>query len=264
MIQTEQEQEGAQINEGLSEQLIVSEIFGPTFQGEGPSIGTPCFFLRLGGCNQHCSWCDTPYTWAFSDGLAAKHQAGKKYDPRQELTKYAAGDVVDQLEMMRTKAGIFAPRMLVISGGEPLLQQKKLVPLMTRLASLGWFFEIETAGTLAPTNELWSITKRFNVSPKIENSGNPLQQRYKPTALRALQATGRAIWKFVVVDIEDLKEIDFVVHENNLTPVYIMPEGVHAADIEKHAQDVAAEVLKRGWHMTTRLQILLYGNRRGV
>ena len=40
----------------------VSEVFGPTLQGEGPHAGRPCHFIRLGGCNLSCSWCDTPYS----------------------------------------------------------------------------------------------------------------------------------------------------------------------------------------------------------
>jgi 7-carboxy-7-deazaguanine synthase len=259
------EEIGRQVNEGLSRELSVSEIFGPTFQGEGPSIGTPCYFLRLGGCNQHCSWCDTPYTWAFSDALAAKHQTGKKYNPRDELCNRTGEGIIEDLEALYKKAEHKRPvNLLVISGGEPLLQQKKLIPLMEALAGKGWMFEIETAGTIGPMRELSRIVHRFNVSPKLENSGNPLTQRYKPQALKALQDTGRVAWKFVVVDIEDLKEIDHIVSENKLWPIYVMPEGVSGSAINEHAQTVAQEVLRRGWHMTTRLQILLYGNRRGV
>ena len=43
--------------------LAVSEIFGPTHQGEGPSTGRLCGFVRLARCNLSCLWCDTPYTW---------------------------------------------------------------------------------------------------------------------------------------------------------------------------------------------------------
>ena len=45
------------------DELLVAEIFGPTWQGEGPSAGKVAAFVRLGLCDQACSWCDTPYTW---------------------------------------------------------------------------------------------------------------------------------------------------------------------------------------------------------
>ena len=57
-------------------ELLISEIFGPTIQGEGKSIGQTASFIRLGGCNLHCVWCDTPYTWDAA-----------RYDLREELTK---------------------------------------------------------------------------------------------------------------------------------------------------------------------------------
>ena len=43
--------------------LVVAEIFGPTWQGEGPSAGQVAAFVRLGLCNLTCAWCDTAYTW---------------------------------------------------------------------------------------------------------------------------------------------------------------------------------------------------------
>jgi 7-carboxy-7-deazaguanine synthase len=131
-------------------QLAVSKdgVFGPTFQGEGPSLGRYCYFLRLAGCNQSCSWCDTPYTWAFSDALAARHRDGIKYDPREEVRKASVEDILDDLK--HHMAVTERPSMLVISGGEPMLQQRRLLPLVLELAQRGWRIEIETAGTIYP------------------------------------------------------------------------------------------------------------------
>ena len=42
--------------------LKLSEVF-ESIQGEGPSAGLPCVFVRLATCNLHCSYCDTKYTW---------------------------------------------------------------------------------------------------------------------------------------------------------------------------------------------------------
>ena len=46
--------------------LRVAEVFGPTFQGEGPSAGRRAAFIRLSGCGVGCTWCDEPQTWDWS------------------------------------------------------------------------------------------------------------------------------------------------------------------------------------------------------
>src|SRR5437016_1796340 len=117
--------------------LVVSEIFGPTFQGEGPSLGRRCVFLRLGGCNLHCRWCDTPYTWDWTG------RNGVAYEPRKELQPMDPMAVWESLRSLGAET-------LVISGGEPMLQQASLLPLLDRTVNAEWWVEIETAGTIAP------------------------------------------------------------------------------------------------------------------
>src|SRR5260221_13357763 len=97
--------------------LLVSEVFGPIIQGEGVSIGRPCEFLRLGGCNLSCVWCDTPYTWDWTG------KNGVKYDPKVELHKLSFVDVAAYLIKCRPGGNIFT---IVASGGEPMLQQHTL------------------------------------------------------------------------------------------------------------------------------------------
>jgi 7-carboxy-7-deazaguanine synthase len=229
-----------------SETLAVAEIFGPTFQGEGPSMGRRCSFLRLSGCNLRCTWCDTPYTWDWS-----------RYSPAEERRSLDVDAIFDTIIGHGTD-------MLVVSGGEPLLQQRRLVPLLGRLRGRGIRIEIETAGTVSPAAELVGTVAQFNVSPKLENSGNPLQRRYRPAALDDLQATGRAVWKFVACAPADLEEVDALVRRHALSPVYVMPEGTSAEVVIARSRDLAGAVLARGWSLTSRLHVLLYGNRRGV
>lgn len=237
-------------------QLAVSEIFGPTFQGEGSSIGRFCYFLRLAGCNQHCVWCDTPYTWDWTG------RNGVKYDPRQEVRKFSVEDVIEELTSCGASLG--KPSMLVVTGGEPMLQQKNLAPLLQILTLHGWRIEVETAGTIPPLEEFNLLVHQYNVSPKIENSGNELKLRYRPRVLNTLQETGRVCWKFVVTSREDLAEIKHIVKEHRLSPIFIMPEGKFEIDINNHMREVAQAVLDEGWNLTTRLQIEIWGNKRGV
>ncbi len=231
--------------------LVVSEIFGPTFQGEGPSLGRRCAFVRLGGCNLHCRWCDTAYTWDWTG------RNGISYDPGKELSKMTVGEVWANLAARGAD-------MLVVSGGEPLLQQDRLSGLLVKARTAAWWVELETAGTIAPSPDLVRLVDRFNVSPKLENSANALKERYVPKVLDVFQATGKVAWKFVAIDENDLDEIAALVDRHRLSPVYVMPEGVTAEAVTRHAEAITEGVLRRGWNLTTRLHILLYGNRRGV
>jgi organic radical activating enzyme len=150
--------------------------------------------------------------------------------------------------------------MVVVTGGEPMLQQHQLTLLVDALLARAWRIEVETAGTIAPALDV----TQWNVSPKLANSGNPLERRYQPDVLRAFQATGRAVFKFVVCEPSDLDEVDVIVDECGLTNIWIMPEGTDAETLLRRSATLADDVVKRGWNLSTRLHILLWGDRRGV
>ncbi len=228
--------------------LVVSEVFGPTWQGEGPSLGRRAGFVRLGRCGLRCTFCDTPYTWRWDD-----------HDPAVELTTRPVDDIVAQVRSMNVG-------LVVITGGEPLLQQSHLPPLLRSLRHDGCAIEIETAGVVAPDPSVVTLVDRFNVSPKTANSGNELERRYRPDVLQAFEATGKAAFKFVVGDdIEaDLDEISGIVEACGLHDVWVMPEGTDATTIVARSRLLAEPALARGWNLTTRLHVLLWGDQRGV
>jgi 7-carboxy-7-deazaguanine synthase len=225
--------------------LAVSEVFGPTVQGEGPTAGRRAGFVRLGRCNLDCRWCDTPYTWDWD-----------RYDPAVEVATTPVAEVVARLDAM-------AVERVVITGGEPLLQQRSLVPLLGVLGERGWAVEVETNGTIAPTPEVAAGVTAFNVSPKLANSGVPEDRRLRPDALRALVATGKAAFKFVATGVGDLDEIAAVVAAYGLAPVWVMPEGTDAATVSGRLAALADGVVARGWNLTTRLHVLVWGDERG-
>ncbi|MFI1367055.1 7-carboxy-7-deazaguanine synthase QueE [Streptomyces griseochromogenes] len=236
-----------------STRLVVNEIFGPTVQGEGPSAGRRCAFLRLGGCNLSCRWCDTPYTWDWQ-GVS---DTGRAFDPRTELRLRMADDVLDELLAMTVP-------LIVISGGEPLNQQNRLVPVVRGLRDRGVSIEIETNGTVAPSDELVGLGVRFNVSPKLAHSGDPEHRRISPTALKRLQNTPDVAFKFVCKTSDDLTEVGRLQERFGLEPVWIMPEGKVQQDVTDNLQALADEVVRRGWNLTTRLHVLAWGDQRGV
>ena len=101
--------------------MQITEIY-KSLQGESTYAGMPCVFVRLTGCNLRCSWCDTEYSF----------YGGKKMTPEQ---------VFDEVESLSP-----APGLVEITGGEPMLQERELVPLMQRMIESGCKVLIETSG----------------------------------------------------------------------------------------------------------------------
>lgn len=225
--------------------LPVSEVFGPTFQGEGPYAGRRTGFVRLGLCNLSCEWCDTPYTWDRD-----------RYDVDRECPPTTVAQVHERLAQLNVDT-------VCLSGGEPLLHHRKLAPLLAR----PWTWHAETNGTIAPPTYWSCLVEHTSVSPKI-NTRDPLAKRIKPAALAAwneLAEQGQAAFKFVAKDARDLDSIAEVVERVGIDHrhVYVMPEGVTAAAMLLRHRNLAQGVMDRGWNTTTRLHTLLYGPERG-
>ena len=228
--------------------LIVAESFGvevSTFQGEGPSCGHPALFIRLSRCNLTCTLCDTKYTWDWT-----------RFDPRKESRKQTVADLA-------AWAASSPVELVVITGGEPLIQQERLVPLVRELLAAGKRVEFETNGTLAPVPELLVEGVRFNVSPKISAFGVDEAKSIVPSALEAFVASGRAAFKFVASSVPDLERIAELADTHRLAPVWVMPEGTTADAITEKTRVLADAVAARHWHFTTRLHVLAFADTRG-
>lgn len=228
--------------------LIVAECFGvetPTFQGEGPSCGHPALFIRLSRCNLTCTRCDTKYTWDWS-----------QFDPRKESTKRTVTDLV-------AWAASSPVELVVITGGEPLIQQRSLVPLVHRLLAAGKRVEFETNGTIEPGSALLVDKVRFNVSPKLASFGVEEGKSISPTVLKAFVASKRAAFKFVASSVTDLDRIAELADAHRLAPVWVMPEGTTAEAVTAATRVLADAVARRHWHFTTRLHVLAFADARG-
>ncbi|WP_309030778.1 7-carboxy-7-deazaguanine synthase QueE [Streptomyces alfalfae] len=228
--------------------LVIAEVFGPTVQGEGPSTGRRASFIRLGACNLHCTWCDTPYTWD-----------ARRFDLRAELTRTPVDEIAS-----RALAG--DPGIVVITGGEPLLHQHRpgWAALLEALNDAGVEVEVETNGTLAPTTETAGRVARFNVSPKLAHSGDLERDRIKPRALKALVETGRAIFKFVCATADDVDEVRHLADTHGLPArtVWVMPEGTDTAALDEHLAVITDPAIAAGFNLTTRLHVHVWGNER--
>lgn len=249
-----------------SKTLLVNEIFGPTWQGEGPQRGQLSAFVRLGTCNLACWWCDTPYAVFYDKRKADKHWSKKVYDPKVELHRMTPTEIVDKVESL-----VPFNSLVVFSGGEPAIQQLGIAEVIRIFTEKKMWnrFAIETAGTL-PLHELNQSLRlptslHITVSPKLSNSCNDKEDRYKPGILKGLSYSG-ATFKFVVESVSDYKEIHTIIRECDITPgqVWIMPEGTTDDAVMIHADAIAPYALKQGWNFTLRDQILLFGDKRGT
>ncbi len=216
---------------------ILAEGFG-SFQGEGPLTGQRCVFVRFSRCNLNCSWCDTKYTWDWS-----------RYDPKKvseripvpELARWVGGEDVD---------------LMVITGGEPMLQQSAMTALSAGVPD-HVRVQVETNGTQVPEPALVELVDLWVVSPKLANSGMGYDRRIIPPALAGLMATGRAAFKFVVTDPDtDFDEITGLVQRFGLDPVWVMPEGDTREQVLAGMEAITAPAVGRSWNISTRLHIL--------
>jgi len=215
---------------------ILTEKF-ESFQGEGPWTGQRCVFIRFSRCNLRCGYCDTPESWDWS-----------RYNPTEVSERVPLADLVSWVR----ERGV---DMMVITGGEPMLQQPAMTALAGGLTNVR--VQVETNGTVAPTSELAALVDLWVVSPKLANSGMTYSARIKPEALSALAATNRAVFKFVVTEPDrDLDEIAQLAQEHQLAPVWVMPEGTTQQKVLAGMDALYGPATARGWNVSTRLHIL--------
>lgn len=226
--------------------LILAQLHGQpeifhSIQGEGVSQGTPCVFLRLAGCNLACSWCDTAYSWNGSV-------------PAVRLTPEEAARAVLR----------YPARRLVLTGGEPLLQQKALPALLRLLPEHA--VEMETNGTILPDEDLLRHIGQFNVSPKLPHAGNDAARAWKPEILRRLAETGKAWFKFVAACEQDITGILRLAPQAGIPTerILIMPLGASRKELDALRPQMVEWCLRHGLRFSDRLHISIWDSKKGV
>jgi len=230
------------------------EIFY-TLQGEGASCGRPAIFVRLSNCNLSCVWCDTPYTWNFERVRSDHPERYVKQDQQTELS-------VDQL---REQINEFPENaILVITGGEPMLQQKEIIELIYGGNLNVDRIEIETNGTIVPNIELFPHCY-FNVSLKLSNAGMLPEKRIRPAAIQAY-VQANSIFKFVVDSQQDFEEIQRIIDRFDIdnSHVWLMPQGRTEQELNTKLAWLADICIANGFNLTNRLHVQTWGAKRGV
>lgn len=217
--------------------LNVNEIFH-SIQGEGVYVGLNTVFLRLSECNLHCAFCDTQYHWEGN---------------RIEIDK-----VVEQIVK-------FNSHSVVITGGEPLLQQDALTILCQKLRDLEKYIIVETNATIVAKEELCNLVNHWSCSPKLVSSGNDLSKRINYDALLAFKDEG-CIFKFVVANDKDFKEVKFLQDQLKIEPkqIYLMKEGGTAKEQFIGIHEFIQRCIDGGYNFSPRLHVMVWDNKRGV
>ena len=207
------------------------EIFY-SLQGEGTSAGEPAVFLRLAGCNLHCTWCDSKRTWGGGIELSVHEVAERLL--AQPCRRY------------------------IITGGEPLLQAAELEVLL-QLLPADAYIEVETNGTIAPTAALAARVNQWNVSPKLPHAGS---QSMAPVALPAFAALGTAWFKLVVKGEADWPAIEAL--QLPQERLILMPCAESREALLSLLPAVADMALRHHVRLGNRLHIVLWDQKPGV
>ncbi|MEA3222147.1 MAG: 7-carboxy-7-deazaguanine synthase QueE [Thermodesulfobacteriota bacterium] len=208
--------------------MLINEIFY-SLQGEGPWVGLPAIFIRLGGCVEPmCPWCDTKYAL-------------------NEYTDMACSDIIKQV---KTSSCI----NIIITGGEPFLQWKSgLAELHDKLLELGYHLQYETSGKV-PVPDLKNAA--IVCSPKYIEG----MWYFDRSNLSKID-----VFKFVAQE-ETFEAITNFITENQIKKeqVYIMPIGATKKEQVKNMKSVFNFCKDQGYRMTPRLHILIFDGKRGV
>lgn len=239
--------------------LVINEVYR-AWQGEGPSAGRLCSLVRLMGCNLACNWavegggrspCDESQTWDAA-----------RFDLRAQGHRVEAEEVADRALALAGRGDGQVERLVIITGGEPLLWQDHAgwLVLLDTLGDAGCRIEIETNGTIVPhTRSNYEVTA-YNCSPKLASAGMPRERRIVPEALEALAADYRTVFKFVAATPADLTHVRQLLGQFGIAPhrVWIMPAGTSRAGLCDLAAKLAPDVLAEGWNLTLRQHHLIY------
>lgn len=239
--------------------------FPGTIQGEGKLCGVPSLFIRTQGCNLRCSWknclgesvpCDTAHSWSANGGYNADVN---------EITELILG------QCKKSNIG-----HIVLTGGEPMLQEEATLQLLTKLRYHELHTTLETNGTVF-NSQIMYVTDLLSISPKLgmvpmsdeeyaniiaENINHLHMNRNRSVQLKFVvsqQSDEQRILSFIEL-VNDRSQY-FCSRFDKYNDVLIMPMGATRAEMQLSAPVAAELAVKNGWRYTPRLHVDLWNNK---
>lgn len=215
--------------------MQITEIY-KSLQGESTHAGLPCVFVRLTGCNLRCSWCDSEY--AFYGGR-----------------KMTLEEVFEEIERLSPERGL-----VEITGGEPMLQERELVPLMERLLARGYTLLLETSGE----RELGRVPKAVHKIVDVKCPGSGEGGTFRLSNLDSI--TRRDEIKFVLADRADYEfardfsrqhQLEMKVNSVIFSPVFLRNPSAQrdASNCQLDPRALAEWILQDGLNVRLGFQI---------
>lgn len=235
----------------MREMIRISEIFGPTLQGEGALIGRPTVFVRTGGCDYRCVWCDT------------LHAVESRY--REDWTPMSAAQIFSRIKELSSGK----PLMVTLSGGNPATQN--LAPLLDLGKAEGYIFALETQGSVA--QDWFCKLDILTLSPKPPSSGMETDWAVFDQCLAAAGKSPEIALKIVVFDEADYRYAKQAARRYPDLPLYLQP-GNHKTGgppdrdgLDERLRWLAEKTAEDRWyrpHILPQLHVMIWGNRKGV
>ena len=233
--------------------LRIAEIFGPTIQGEGSLIGEPTVFVRAGGCDYRCSWCDSLH--AVDSAFRAEWKAMTSEEVWAEV-KHLSGDT---------------PLVVSLSGGNPAIQD--FSDLITLGKAENYRFACETQGSVA--REWFSDLDTLVLSPKPPSSGETVDWALFEDCISVAKNCPNVVMKIVIFDDVDYAWAKEAASRFPDLPLYLQPGNsqvdpetpVAPEDVTDRLLWLVEKATADKWYrprMLPQLHVLLWGNKRGV
>lgn len=239
-----------------SKRILVDEIFGPTLQGEGPMAGMPVVFVRTGGCDYRCHWCDT------------EHAVLPKY--RKQWLPMTAEEILTQVQSLSN-----GPLWVVLSGGNPALQP--LGELIELGHQQGFCFALETQGSKVA--DWFADIDHLTISPKPPSAQVTTDWAVLSDAINKA-APGKAYLKVPVLDADDMVYVAELRERHPNVPMTLQPVNSGAVTGELQQDDSALhnklmeqvrwlhqQICDRRWYdvrVLPQLHVMIWGTGRGV